>query len=155
MGGEGGFYVNVILRILNVYIEPFKLAMDAPFWGYGIGLGTIGGARLAVGQTTFLLAESELDRIVLELGPLLGFAFIGWRVWLAGSMIWRSWIGIVAERDMLAWLITGASFMSVISGQWGPATQLGFAVFGAGLALAALNPPASEPDDVQADAAEL
>ena len=150
--GGGNFYVNVILRILNEFTLPFRAALDAPLMGNGIGLGTIAGARLATGKYTFLLAESELARVVLELGPILGFAFIGWRVWLSGRLISGGWSKFMQTGDSLAWLLAAATFLSVLWGQWGPSTNLGFAVFGAGLTLAALNDPVDAtandaPDD--------
>lgn len=144
--GSGGFSTNVIGRVLEEFGKPFAVAGDAPLLGHGIGMGTIAGARLTTGQYSFLLSESELARLVLELGPVLGFAFIAWRAWLAALLVWRGWRTFLNERDALAWLLAGASFMSVLSGQLGPSTTLGFAVFGAGLALAAVN-PASEADD--------
>lgn len=144
--GGGGFYQNVVLRILNEFTLPFRAALDAPLLGNGIGLGTIAGARLATGKYTFLLAESELARSVLELGPILGFAFIAWRVWLSGGLVWRGWRKFLETGDSLAWLLAAATFLPILWGQWGPSTNLGFAVFGAGLTLAALNDPEEAPD---------
>jgi hypothetical protein len=140
-GFNSGYQTNVFARIWEPLVQPFAIAADVPFWGYGIGVGTAAGARLLTGKATFLLGESELARIVLELGPVLGFAFIAWRAWLALALISRGWQQVLARGDVLAWLITGATFFNVLSGQWGPATQLGFAVFGAGLALGAMNDP--------------
>jgi hypothetical protein len=145
--GGAGFSENVTGRIFSVFTQPFDVAADAPLLGHGIGMGTVAGARLATGKYTFLLAESELARLVLELGPVLGFAFIVWRLWLALTLVMQSWRRFVATKDALGWLITGAVFLSVLSGQWGPSTQLGYAVFGAGLALAALNDPKPAGDD--------
>jgi hypothetical protein len=151
--GGGNFNTNVVGRILGEYALPFDLAVKTPLGGYGIGLGTVAGARLATGKATFLLAESELGRLVLELGPIIGFAFIIWRAWLALSLLTRSWRDYVMNGSELAWLLAGAAYFPVLNGQWGPATQLGFAVFGAGLTLAALNEPAS--DELEPPASSL
>lgn len=142
--GGGSFETNVIERMLGDFTQPFQQAVHAPLTGHGIGMGTLAGARLATGKQTFLLAESEWSRIVLELGPLLGFAFIGWRVWLAFSLLRRSWRQYSDDGDPLAWLLAGAAFLLVLNAQWGPSTHLGFAVFTAGLSLAALNPPSDD-----------
>jgi len=142
--GGGSFETNIVERMLGDFTQPFQQAVHAPLTGHGIGMGTLAGARLATGKQTFLLAESEWSRIVLELGPLLGFAFIGWRVWLAFSLLWRSWRQYSHDGDPLAWLLGGAAFLLVLNAQWGPSTHLGFAVFTAGLCLAALNAPAEE-----------
>ena len=149
--GGGGFSSNVVERILEQFTQPFEVAANAPIFGHGVGMGTVAGARLSTGEYTFLLAESELTRMVLELGPWLGFAFIAWRVWLAGTMVWRGWLGYLGTGDPLSWLLAGASFLAVLNGQWGPSTNLGFAVFGAGLALAALN--VTEDDETENDEA--
>lgn len=137
--GGGTVYSNVVMRFLNLFAQPFELAGQVPLVGHGIGMGTLAGARLATGQTLFLLSESELGRVILELGPLLGFAFIAWRVWLAGMLLAGGWRRLLGPGDALPWMLAGASFYGVIVGQWGQTTQLGFAVFSAGLALAALN----------------
>ena len=147
--GGGGFSGNVVDRVLGEYMKPFYAAQDAPLLGHGVGMGTVAGARLTTGQYSFLLSESELARIVLELGPFLGFAFIGWRAWLALVLVWQSWRRFLQERDALAWLLAGASFMSVLSGQFGPATTLGFAVFGGGLTLAAMNSAETVDDETE------
>lgn len=147
-GVDRSFYKAVVLRILDEFTLPFQRAADAPFLGHGIGLGTVAGARLVTGRVGFLLSESELPRLVLELGPMLGFLFIGWRFWLAATLVKRGWSGFLSHGDSLGWLLAGASIIGVVLGQWGATTTLGFAVFGAGLALAALNDPT--PEDYQA-----
>ena len=149
--GGGSVYSNVVMRFINLFTQPFELAGQVPLFGHGIGMGTLAGARLATGQTLFLLSESELGRVILELGPLLGFAFIAWRVWLAGTLLTGGWRRLLRHGDALPWMLAGASFYGVIVGQWGQTTQLGFAVFGAGLALAALNGDASVEAEPQAE----
>jgi hypothetical protein len=149
--GRGGFGRNVVGRVLDDFTQPFQHAIEAPLTGHGIGLGTVAGARLTTGRNQFLLAEIEWSRIVLELGPVLGFAFIGWRVWLALSLLRRSWRHFREKGDPLAWLLAGAAFLPIVNAQWGPSTHLGFAVFTAGLSLAALNsPPEDDPDEADA-----
>lgn len=145
--GGGDFRSNVLDRMLGDYLRPFSAALEAPLLGYGIGLGTIGGAKLSTGERLFLLAEGELARCILELGPILGFAFLGWRLWLAATLLARGWRALAARGDLLPWLLAGTLAPSIVSGQLGPATQLGFTVFGAGLALAALNEPAGDGGD--------
>lgn len=150
--GGGDFQSNIVARLLDGYLSPFRVAVDAPLLGRGIGLGTVAGARLMTGQHTFLLAEDELTRCILELGPVLGFAFVGWRFWLAGHLLWLGWRKLTRHGDILPWLLAGGSVLGLCSAQWGPATTLGFSVFGAGLALAALNgPPHPDVENEDAD----
>lgn len=150
VAGGGGFEGNVTGRILDEFTEPFRHALDAPLTGHGIGLGTVAGARLATGKNEFLLAETEWSRIVLELGPIVGFIFIGWRLWLAASLLRRAWSQFRLDGDPLAWLLGSAAFLPLAQAQWGPSTHLGFAVFSAGLCLAALNSPDAEADGEEA-----
>lgn len=142
--GGGGFRGNVLERVTGAFTEPFSTAANAPLLGRGIGLGTVAGARMMTGQSSFLLSESELSRDLLELGPVLGFAFIAWRGWLVLHLLRGSWKVLGKRGDPLPWLITGAIALNVLSGQWGPATHLGFAVFGAGIALAAMKDSSEE-----------
>jgi hypothetical protein len=156
-GASGGFQGSVVDRTLDQFTQPFETAVAAPLLGHGVGLGTVAGSRLATGNYGFLLSEGELTRAILELGPLLGMAFICWRTWLAGLIVLRGWSVFVRTGDTLGWLIAGASFLSVFYGQWGPSTNLGFSVLGAGLALAALNDPAEldgEPEGEDDDGEE-
>jgi len=149
--GGKGFNSNVVGRMAESFTEPFAIAADTPLLGHGIGLGTVAGAHLMTGKNLFLLNESELARDVSELGPVLGFAFIAWRVWLVLYLIGKSWTVMDRRGDALPWLITGATFLNVLYGQWGPSTHLGFAVFGSGLALAAMNDPADgAPEEAKA-----
>lgn len=148
----GSFYGAIVARIFEEFTQPFVIGAEAPLFGHGIGLGTIAGARLSTGVYGFLLAESELARIVLELGPILGFGFIAWRAWLGGLLVIRSWREFTSGGDALAWLLSGASILTVMIGQWGGATTLGFAIFGAGLSLAACNAPAADEDEEEDEA---
>jgi hypothetical protein len=141
----GGVKGSIFQRAIGDYTAAFDLIAEAPLTGHGIGLGSNVGARFSSGQATFLLAEAEWPKIVLELGPILGFAFILYRCWLTFHVVMAGWRRMLAKRDALGWLLAGAAFLWVLSGQWAPPTILGFAVFGAGLALAAANE--EEPAD--------
>ncbi len=148
--GNGDFYGNVLERMADPFMEPFMVAGDVPLFGHGIGMGTVAGARLMTGEFSFLLGESELTRAIMELGPVLGFVFIGWRAWLTFQLLGRSCMKLLAKWDVLPWLLAGSCFFNVLMGQWGPATTLGFAVFGAGLTLAALNEPEDDESEEMA-----
>lgn len=150
IAGEGDFYSNVVERMLGDFTQPLHAAMTAPVFGHGIGMGTVAGARLATGSSVFLFAESELARLIHELGPLLGAAFISWRWWLAGLLLVRGWRAFRLRNDPLGWMLAGAAAGSVMMGQWGPATQLGFSVFVAGLSLAASKDDEAEPEESSA-----
>ena len=119
------------------FLEVFDFLDSAPFFGFGIGMGTNAALGLTSGQRGYSPAESEWGRIAGELGPVVGVIYLGFRCWLTWSLwvaAWRAWR---KYADSLALLILSAVGLNVINGQWGPPTQLGFAIFGAGLVLAA------------------
>jgi hypothetical protein len=135
---EQSIAMGLISRVFDGFSETVRVFPDAPFFGYGLGIGTNGGAKFLTGQNTFLLAEGEWARLVLESGPVLGLAFIIWRfsivVWV-GLLCLRS----VKRGNVLPLLIFSSVFSPMMTGQFGQPTILGFVVFTTGLALAARN----------------
>ncbi len=127
---------NSFQRLLNTVSVPGHIMQEAPFLGKGLGMGTNMAASLLIGQRGFLLAEEEWSRIVLESGIILGWAFIALRVALTLTVFAKS---ITAYRfgDSLSALIFFSTSLILLNGQWGQPTAQGFAVFCAGLALAA------------------
>jgi hypothetical protein len=93
---EQSIVVGLISRVFEGFDELFRIYPTAPFFGYGLGIGTNAGAKLVTGQSTFLLAEGEWARIVFESGPVFGLAFVIWRCGLA--------VRIGASRQSLATL---------------------------------------------------
>src|SRR3954468_4993946 len=67
---------GLVTRMLGGFIEGFQLLTRAPIGGYGLGIGTNGGAKFLTGRSIFLLTEGEWGRVVLESGPILGLAFL-------------------------------------------------------------------------------
>jgi hypothetical protein len=84
------------------------------------------------------LSEGEWGRVILESGPILGLAFLIWRTMLTAKL------GLLSIRELkrgqiLSLMLWCAGFLSLLSGQFGQPTNLGFAVFVCGLCLAAAN----------------
>ena len=133
--------------MLGGFTEGLELLPHAPIGGYGLGIGTNGGAKFLTGSTMFLLTESEWGRIILESGPILGLAFVLWRTLLTAKL------GLVSYQqlkrgEILPIMLFCAGFVSLLNGQFGQPTNLGFAVFICGLCLAAAtenNRAQSEP----------
>jgi hypothetical protein len=129
---------GLVTRALSDFGEAFYVLGKAPFLGYGLGVGTNAGAKFLTGRSGFLLTEGEWSRIFLEIGPVLGLAYVGLRCALV------AWIGLLCLRsvkrgNVLPLLLFSSSFLPMISGQFGQPTILGFSVFTTGLALAARN----------------
>lgn len=142
----GAAWASVMDRTVNGFTNPYYFIKAAPFLGYGIGTGSNVGARLTSGEVGFLLAEEEWGKVLLELGPVLGVAFILLRIALTGWLGLQAWRALRDTRNTLPVLIFAATAPTVLQGQWAPPTVLGFTVVGAGLLLGALNPAAGDKD---------
>jgi hypothetical protein len=130
---------GLIERMVHEFTEPFSYIGKIPMTGYGLGLGTAGGARFLTGQGTILLTENEWGRIMAESGPILGLMFIAWRVALAGKLLVGS-LRALKLGEVLQILLFFCAFLAVLNGQLGQPTTLGFTIVLAGLCLAAANP---------------
>ncbi len=131
--------VGLIARVFDGFTETIRVFPDAPFFGYGLGIGTNAGAKFLTGQSTFLLAEGEWARLVLESGPVLGLAFVLWRFGVTVHILMLCLRSVRWGGNVLPLLLFGSGGLPLMNGQFGPPTVLGFAVFTTGLALAARN----------------
>ena len=129
---------GLLARTFSGFTEGILLLTRAPIAGYGLGIGTNGGAKFLTGRSLFLLSEGEWGRVVLESGPILGLAFLVWRTMLTfklGLFSYRQ----LKRGEILPIMLYCAGFLSLLNGQFGQPTNLGFAVFVCGLCLAAGN----------------
>lgn len=137
---EGNAWASLLDRTTRTFTNVTYYAEQAPLFGNGVGVGSNVGSRLIHGTMGFTLAEEEWGKILLELGPLLGSAFILFRIWLSLHLGLEAWRALRYEQNVLPLLIWSATVIAIMQGQWAPPTVLGFAVIGGGLILAALNP---------------
>jgi hypothetical protein len=134
---------SIIGRTLSGFIEPFSFISEAGLFGKGIGMGTAAGSALMTGSVSFLLAENEWSRVILESGPLLGLSFLAYRAWVSGYMASRVLVSAVREQNLLAWLLAWDACGCLFGEQVSQPTMLGFMVLFSGLCLAAM--PAVQP----------
>jgi len=154
VAGDGSAWESLFDRSLRAFTNTSYFVGQAPLFGNGIGTGSNVGSRLLSGSVGFALAEEEWGKVLLELGPLLGLGFIGFRIWLSVHLGLESWRALRYDRNALPLLIWSALVIAILQGQWAPPTILGFAVVGGGLILGALNPvPVTETDEAKALAA--
>jgi hypothetical protein len=133
---EGMMVHGLFSRVAGGFIEGVQVMTRAPLGGFGLGVGTNGGANFLVGHAEFLLAENEWSRILLESGPILGAAFLFWRcaiTFRVGRLAYRQLI----HGNTLPLFLFSAAFFVLLEGPFGQPTSLGFAVVLAGLSLAA------------------
>jgi hypothetical protein len=133
----GGLKEGIVDRWLGDFASAWNAEKTAGWVGAGLGLGTSVGAGFATGTRQFLLAEGEWARIVLESGPVLGVAFIALRLAIVMHLARRAFLALRERGDALPGLLLAAGLMDFATGQWGQATTSGFAIFTAGLCLAA------------------
>jgi hypothetical protein len=130
---------GLIQRTLGGFTEGLGHLGHAPIFGFGLGVGTSGGAAFLMGQSTFLLSENEWTRIIFESGPILGLAFLLWR---AALTVYLGFVSLRAltRAEILPLLLFSAGFLVILNGQLGQPTSLGFAVVLNGLCLASTRP---------------
>ncbi|BBL56570.1 hypothetical protein MKFW12EY_01830 [Methylomonas koyamae] len=74
---EGSPFMRAIAPLI-IFV---RYVLSSPILGYGMGIGTNGGALLATGKAQqYVLAEDEWSRIIQELGPFFGSTYILFRV---------------------------------------------------------------------------
>jgi hypothetical protein len=154
VSSEGEGWSDVANRTAQTYLNPLYYAQAAPFFGMGIGIASNVAAHY-FSWAGIWIAEEEWGKNLMELGPVLGFTFIGYRVALTFSLGLIALRALRSKRDALPILIFSACAIAISQGQLGPPTILGFAVLGPGLLLAALNPYVEEDGAANPVAAAL
>jgi len=130
-----GFQNNIVARFFTDLLPPMDMLFDTPLLGQGVGLGTQMAQGFLYGQHQFALGETEWPRLILEMGPVLGLAFILLRVGVCLRLVSMSFRALRREN---VWpvLYAVSAILLVLTAQWGQPTTLGFATFAAGLAFA-------------------
>ncbi|PTQ99350.1 hypothetical protein C8P68_102166 [Mucilaginibacter yixingensis] len=133
---EGGLEGTIGDRFLGGMLQAVT-SSDQPFFGYGIGAGTNVGARLITGEVTFLFAEQEWGRLIGELGTILGLTVIFVRTHMCIRLLAAAYRRI-QFGDLLPWMLLSLGFLTLLQGQWGQPTSLGFSTIIGGLMLSSL-----------------
>ena len=128
----------LVSRVGGSFAQAFGMADDVELFGMGIGLATNVGAVRSVGKKGFVVAEGAWPSMIGELGPILGFALIAWRVLLALKL---ALLGCrqALLKNTLPLILGGLAIQGLVIGQTSQPTGLGFLVLAAGLMLAASN----------------
>jgi hypothetical protein len=159
-GAQGsGVFESSLSRVLGTFNYPIWAASEAPLMGHGQGTGTNAGYFLTTGKRGFGGGqETELGRIMYEMGAVVGTVFILLRLSITLQLLVAGWRAL-RRGSLLSILLFGAAGMNVLMGTWGIPTNQGFACFGGGLCLAAANvglkrrKPTREAVDLEAGSA--
>ena len=132
---EGNPIEAYFTRYIDIIVAPYYYNMWTGFFGNGLGSATRAGSALGGGMGG---AEISWSRQVLENGLLVGGLFILWRLWVFKDLMMVC-INGVKRGSYLAIFLFGAAGPIILFSPYGQPTNLGFAAFGGGLCLAALN----------------
>ncbi|MGH8100041.1 MAG: hypothetical protein ACREIW_01990, partial [Chthoniobacterales bacterium] len=80
-------------------------------------------------------SENEWTRLLYEMGPIFGLAYIFWRTALTARLGYLSFVAL-RRGTTLPLLLFSSGFLALLNGQLGQPTTLGFAVVLCGLCLA-------------------
>ena len=133
-GLMGSIYNRGILGALS----SFENAFNEPVWGEGLGLGTNVGAQLTTGTVGFLVGEGEADRVMGEMGFILGGLILIIRLIISCDFLLRSYKAL-KRNNILPWMLASAVCLTIFIGQLGQPTNLGFMSLSGGLLLGAFN----------------
>ena len=86
-GSASNVQTGFVDRFLDSFLKPYEVSGDIGMGGIGLGMGTNVAAGLMVGKRTFMVAEEEGARVIMESGPLVGTAFLMLRWILAGYLV--------------------------------------------------------------------
>lgn len=145
---SGGVQAGFINRFFDAFAVPFTIAKDTHAAGNGLGMGTNVAAGLLVGKRTFLIAEGELARVIMESGPYVGGMYLLLRFTLTMQLGLSAMRSLRQRASTLPALLFSAGFLDLLQGQFAQPTALGFATIASGLSLAANVPGrgAEEPE---------
>jgi len=132
---EGNPIEAYFIRYKDIAVSPYYYSSWTGFFGNGLGTGTRAGSALGAGYGG---VELSWARQVLENGLLVGGLFILWRMWVFRDLMMACIAG-VKRGSYLAIFLFGAAAPIILFSPYGQPTNLGFAAFGGGLCLAALN----------------
>jgi hypothetical protein len=132
-------------RYAGTLLNPVATSGETPLFGHGIGSGTNAASGLIRGERGFIGPEDEWGRLFFECGPIFGMLLVIFRTALTLA-VGKCAYDAMRRDNILPMLIYAGTCISLLNGQWGVPTSLGFAVFGGGLTLAACVEPEEEED---------
>ena len=135
---EGGVEHSFIGRTLLPITQGIEEANYSSNWmGQGMGQGAAAMSKVLIGATVFLAGEDEFSREMFEFGPILGVAFMLFRI-ILGLMIFFKALSRARDHDPLALLLLPLMLSTLYLGVLEQTTEQGFLVIALAFSLAAL-----------------
>lgn len=138
---RGGVEEAIVGRAWDGMVGPFA-AM--PAIGYGTGISTQVGQKVATGTRGFGYSEGEWGRILLEGGIIVGIPILIFRLSLVLYLM-LSVATAVRRKRLWSLPFLAAALPLMLQGQWGQATALGASIIAAGVCCAAAKPTSDLP----------
>ena len=128
---------DFVARVLGMFIGEENIYARFNWLGYGIGKGSNLASFFAQGQRTFVLAETETGRTLLE-GGLLGYAFVALKVCLGSAALLKGFSIARRRAEILPILMWVSILFAALT--WSATGQLTInAMFGLLLAFGLLS----------------
>lgn len=116
---------SIFVRVLGMLTSFTGMLGDVPVLGYGIGAGTSTVMAWTGGLSEFGAYENEWERLVQELGPILGFALIVIRAMFVTHLLVRT-LGSAKAGDVTGLVLFGFVASVLLVGQITFSTIVGF-----------------------------
>ncbi len=134
---EGGLEGVLGGRFLGSMFRAVERAGEFPFFGYGLGISTNVGKTLLPDNAGAGIYDFEWERLIMELGTLLGLLTIIVRVSLSVKIAYASHLSLKAG-NLLPWMLLSFGSLSLVQAQWAQPTSLGFCTLISGLMISSL-----------------
>ena len=137
---EGGSVARAIAHRAIIPLEYQLETTDftSQLFGIGMGKGAAAITKLMNGTVTFVAGEGEMGRVLTELGPIWGSAFMLFRLVLALTLLLQS-LAAARRQQPLALFLAPLTFMGLLFSVCEQPTEQGFIVISVAFTLAALN----------------
>jgi hypothetical protein len=135
---EGGAEASLLGRTVIPVFSSLAEAFDQQQWlGKGMGIGSNAASKMLTGEAQFLSSESEVPRLIDELGPIVGIGFVLFRMFLLLAIAMKSFRA-AGENDPLSWLFLPVTASCLFMGVLEQPTEQGFMVISVAFSIAAL-----------------
>lgn len=132
---ESGEEVTLMDRFIShIFLNLYSID-DWPLFGYGLGFGSIFASVLLRGTFEFTVGEDEWERVLGEVGPLMGLTIIFIRVGLMSELFLKG-IRQLFHDNLLSFLLFSVGGLLLFNGNWSQPTSLGFSTIITGLIIA-------------------
>lgn len=132
---DSTYSYGIVNRTVNDLLHFTSFLGTTPLTGYGIA--STENATDTLGITTPVSVEDDLSRNVVELGPVLGLAFILFRVWLVFWLLARAVRSVNTHSDLLPLLLIAFIGPALLYTDIGQGTENGYVWMFAGFCIAA------------------